>query len=131
MDYSQRELLISYAKGALAKSYAPFSNFKVGVAILCDSGDYITAGNVEFAVSAIGVCAERLALSQARMSKKNPTHIAICSHHNGEIKLETMPCGLCRQAMVEFKDLKLVNTHSSRSVRFLLPKPYEGRKART
>lgn len=130
MDSSQRELLISYAKGALAKSYAPFSTFKVGVAILCDSGDYITAGNVEFAVSSIGMCAERLALSHARMNKQNPTHIAICSHYNGEIKLETAPCGLCRQAMIEFKDLKLVTPYKTKSVKYLLPKPYEGRKAR-
>src|SRR5690348_967495 len=128
MDYSQRALLLDSAKGALLLSHAPFSGFKVGVSILCDNGDFIQAANVEFAVSAIGMCAERLALSQARMHKLIPTHIAICSHYEGTYNYSTASCGLCRQAMIEFEGLKIVTPTSCKSVKNLLPKPYAGRK---
>src|ERR1051326_3654632 len=122
--------LLAEAKEATKRSYAPFSGFNVGVALRCNDGKVIQAANIEFAVSAIGICAERLALSIARMQKLKPTHIAICSHHEGDYNFHVPSCGLCRQAMVEFEGLKLVTPTSCKSVKNLLPKPYAGRKPR-
>lgn len=123
------KILHQRARQALLKSYAPYSNFCVGAAILCSDGTVITAGNVEFAVSAIGMCAERLALSEVRMRRLFPTHIAICSHYNNKITFDTSSCGLCRQAMCEFDKLKIFKSKGNYiSVKTLLPKAFQGRK---
>jgi homotetrameric cytidine deaminase len=129
MAFSPRELLHE-AKRALAKSYAPYSCFNVGAAILTKEDKIITAANVEFSVSAIGMCAERLALSECRMRKLTPAYIAICTHYENVYRVETTPCGLCRQAMVEFDKFKIVTPRRTFSVKELLPKAYQGRKAR-
>lgn len=127
---SFRQELLSNAKKALGLSYAPYSAFSVGTAIRCNDGSYILAANIESAVSAVGICAERMGLSLARMQKKTPTHIAICTHYNGQTLFETAPCGICRQMLIEFDGLKLVTDKKIASVRTLLPKPYTGRKAK-
>lgn len=129
MEFSRRKLLLEEAKDASLKSYAPYSNFHVGVALLTKgSSKTIRASNIEFAVSAIGICAERLALCLARRENLEPSYIAICSHYKGEYNFHVASCGLCRQAMVEFVGLKIVTPNSCKSVKHLLPKHYEGRK---
>ncbi len=88
------------------KSYAPYSNFHVGAAILLDDGTIVSANNQENAAFPSGMCAERVAMYFAMA--KNPDAkikaIAIAATVNGVIcENPTYPCGACRQVMVEYR----------------------------
>lgn len=92
--------LIREAYNALEHSYAPYSGFKVGAAVLSDN-EIFTGCNIENASYGATVCAERIAIYNA-VSKghKKIEKIAIVSHNHDF----TMPCGMCRQVMTEFMD---------------------------
>ena len=98
--------LISAALKALKNSHSPHSKFKVGAAILGKSGKIYAGTNVEFDAYTLTVCAERSALFNAVSSgEKQFIRIAIATSSN-QFKF---PCGLCRQAMVEFNpDLEVI-----------------------
>jgi cytidine deaminase len=88
------------------KSYAPYSNFHVGAAILLDDGSIVSANNQENAAFPSGLCAERVAIFYAMA--KNPNSkiksIAISASVNGNIcDNPTYPCGACRQVMAEYR----------------------------
>jgi cytidine deaminase len=91
--------LIDAAFEALKNSHSPHSKFKVGAALLGKSGVIHYGTNVEFDAYSLTVCAERSALFGAVSNgEKDFTRIAIATSSN-EFKF---PCGLCRQALVEF-----------------------------
>lgn len=91
--------LIEKAFEAREKAYAPYSKFKVGAAVLTDSGKIYTGCNVENASYPVGICAERVAISKAVSDgETNFTAIAIV----GSTDNFCMPCGMCRQFMSEF-----------------------------
>ena len=95
------ERLVSLAKEAMERAYAPYSNFKVGAALLTSDGFYFTGCNVENASYGATNCAERTAMFKA--VSEGFTHfskIAIVSS-SGTF---TPPCGICRQVMTEFFD---------------------------
>jgi cytidine deaminase len=98
--------LINAALNALKNSHSPHSKFKVGAAILGKSGKIYAGTNVEFDAYTLTVCAERSALFNAISNgEKAFTRIAIATSSN-QFKF---PCGLCRQAMVEFNpDLEVI-----------------------
>ncbi len=91
--------LIDAAFTAMGHSHSPHSKFKVGAALLTKSGKIYPGTNVEFDAYTLTVCAERAALFNGISNgDKNFISIAI-STSSDKFKF---PCGLCRQALVEF-----------------------------
>lgn len=96
MDNTQ---LIKLAQEAAKKAYAPYSNFKVGAALLCKSGNVYTGCNVENSSYGASNCAERTAVFKAvSEGERDFVKIAIVSEKGGL----TFPCGICRQVLSEF-----------------------------
>lgn len=96
--------LVAKAKLATNDSYAPYSNFNVGAALLLNNGEIISGSNQENASYPIGFCAERTALSAAASlaSHEKIKAIAITakSAHN-PVLTPAAPCGICRQTIFE------------------------------
>ena len=96
--------LINAAKHATEKSYAPYSNFKVGAALLLENGEIITGNNQENAAYPSGLCAERVATFYANSVYPNEkvVAIAIAAWSNGKFTDDVItPCGGCRQVLLE------------------------------
>lgn len=103
MDREQIQSLVDTAIEQLGFSYAPYSNFKVGAALLCDNGRVYTGCNIENAAYTPSNCAERTAFFKA-VSEGIHDFRAICvvGGPQGEIQDFCPPCGVCRQVMAEF-----------------------------
>lgn len=98
-----RAELIQAALNAQKNSYAPYSKFNVGAAVLCDSGKIYTGTNVENASYPAGLCAERTAIFHAiAEGEKQICAIAIVGGLNFTANDYCAPCGMCRQVMREF-----------------------------
>lgn len=99
--------LAKAAVQARAASYAPYSRFAVGAALLAADGRIFTGGNVENAAYSVSCCAERVALFKA-VSGGARDFVAVAvaggpAAQNGEEGLPLCtPCGVCRQALYEF-----------------------------
>ena len=100
------EKLIELALKAREKSYSPYSNFKVGAALLAEDGSVYSGCNIENASYAPTNCAERTAFFKAvSEGKREFKAIAIVGGMAGETSLSyCAPCGVCRQVMIEFCD---------------------------
>ena len=97
------EELISKAKEAMTRAYAPYSGYKVGAALLCGDGTVYCGCNIENASFSPTVCAERSAIFKAVYDgHRDFTAIAVCGGKDGEITGAFPPCGVCRQVMREF-----------------------------
>ena len=95
--------LVNLAIEAMGKAYTPYSNFKVGAALLTDDGEVYIGCNIENAAYSPTVCAERVAFfSAVRDGKRKFTKIAVVGGMNGKLSSFTYPCGVCRQVMREF-----------------------------
>ena len=96
--------LLNAAIEALNGSYAPYSNFNVGAAVLLDNGVIVKGSNQENIAYPSGLCAERTALfsAHANYPQNKIVSIAITSSQNG-LLLATppFPCGACRQVMAQ------------------------------
>lgn len=91
--------LVQSAKNVLQNSYSPYSKFKVGAALLAESGKIYTGVNIENATFGATVCAERAAFYNAVSSGERAfDKIAIVSDSDEFC----YPCGICRQVMGEF-----------------------------
>ncbi|MCI8342278.1 MAG: cytidine deaminase [Firmicutes bacterium] len=91
--------LIELAKKAMENSYAPYSKFKVGAAVLGQSGNVYTGCNIENASFGATNCAERTAVFKAvSEGERKLVKIAIVSSAEDL----TFPCGICRQVLAEF-----------------------------
>lgn len=91
--------LIAAAKKAQSNAYAPFSNFKVGTALLCEDGQLFTGTNVENSSYGLTNCAERSAVFAAvSAGQRKFKRIAIFS----SCSPPASPCGACRQVLYEF-----------------------------
>lgn len=102
---SQMEQLAGAALECRERAYAPYSGFKVGAALLSDSGRVYTGCNVENASYGITLCAERNAISAAVAGGDAKIRaIAIVA----DTPVPCSPCGACRQFMVEFNPDMLV-----------------------
>lgn len=112
LTLEKKKELIRMAIAARKFAYAPYSNFKVGAALLAKNGKIYTGCNVENAAFTPTSCAERTALFKAISEGVTEfTDIAIVGAKNGEINEQiTSPCGVCRQALFEFggKDLNVI-----------------------
>ena len=87
-------------------SYAPYSKFNVGAAVLFEDGIIIKGSNQENAAYPSGLCAERTALFYASSSRpdKAMTAIAIAAAQNGNLcETPATPCGACRQVMAQYQ----------------------------
>jgi cytidine deaminase len=104
--HSRHLKLISDSIKALQYSYSPYSNFKVGAALLTDTDKIYTGANIECASYSLTLCAERVAFAKAISEGESKFKaIAIANNNNKFI----FPCGACRQFMMEFsKDLKVI-----------------------
>ncbi len=93
------ETMLETAKTARNNAYAPYSNFKVGAAILADNGEIYSGCNVENAAYPLGQCAEASAISaMIAGGGKKIDKILIVKQASGKIA----PCGGCRQKISEF-----------------------------
>lgn len=95
---NDRELL-NMAWKASQNAYAPYSRFFVGAALECADGTVYTGCNVENAALGSSICAERTALTKA-VSEGRKEFVRIAVYAEGEHYC--MPCGACRQMLVEF-----------------------------
>ncbi|CAF5147245.1 unnamed protein product [Rotaria sp. Silwood1] len=120
------------------KAYCPYSNFRVGAAILTSTGKIYSGCNIENASYALATCAERTALVKAVSEGEHSFEkIAITSDVESSF---TGPCGSCRQTLAEFGldlDVYLVNPKNESKhfkLRELLPlafTPRDLQKSRT
>ena len=124
IDEKRIDEMISLAIGQLEYSYAPYSCFRVGAALLSKSGKIYTGCNIENAAYTPSNCAERTAFFKA-VSEGERDFLAICivggkagkqpllaptvapeeadKGHKDRIEMGyTAPCGVCRQVMMEF-----------------------------
>ena len=96
MDFDR---LIEAATAARARAYAPYSGFRMGAAVLTDSGDVVTGALVENVSLGLAMCAERVALFSCVDAGMRPVALAVVSPPtDGTI---TLPCGACLQVALE------------------------------
>ena len=105
MEKDMINQLIGTAISQLKYSYTPYSNFKVGAALLGKNGQIYTGCNIENAGYTATNCAERTAFFQA-VSEGVREFQAICvvGGRDGVLTGYAAPCGVCRQVMMEFCD---------------------------
>lgn len=116
------EKLIKKAIEMLNFSYAPYSNFHVGAALLTSEGKIYTGCNIENAAYGPSNCAERTAIFKAvSEGKKKFEAIAIVGGKNGKIENFCPPCGVCRQVLAEFckKDFEIVLAKSTNEYKIM------------
>lgn len=118
--------LLRLAKDSTKKSYAPYSSFRVGAALLTETGNYYQGCNIENASYGLTICAERVAISNAVVNEKSNRlmieAIAIVNDKGSPCS----PCGSCRQFIYEFGSDSIVifkgeNDFLQISIQNLLP----------
>lgn len=100
----EEKMLLDAAKEATTRSYAPYSKFHVGVALLLANGEVITGNNQENAAYPSGLCAERVTLMYANsLHPQVPVKTMVLAAQNsaGFTETEVSPCGACRQVILE------------------------------
>jgi cytidine deaminase len=120
--------LIEAALHARERAHAPFSNFKVGAALLGEDGQIYTGCNVENATYGLTVCAERMAVFKAvSEGARKFRRIVVAADTN----VLTPPCGACRQILWEFcGDIEVILTNlqgktESLRLKDLFPRPFD------
>ena len=94
-----RDELCQAAVAMLDRAYCPYSHFPVGAAVECADGTVFTGCNIENAVYPVGTCAERTAMGKA-ISEGHRDFVRIVIA--GRSDDYCVPCGTCRQVMMEF-----------------------------
>lgn len=94
-----RPRLIEVARAAAARAYCPYSKFRVGAALLGQSGAIYPGCNVENASFGLTICAERSALARAVTDGETRIEAVVIVTPT---PTPTAPCGACRQALNEF-----------------------------
>lgn len=96
--------LLDLAKKALENAYSPYSNFKVGAAVLLENGELVGGSNYENASYPLCICAEQTVLTTAANRFPNVAVQAIAvtvRNPNQHIDRPGAPCGACRQVICE------------------------------
>ena len=96
------DALIKKANDARSNSYAPYSTYRVGAALLCADGTVYTGCNVENAAYGETVCAERIAVFKSISEGKRDFEAISIVGGIDEPKDFAYPCGACRQVLSEF-----------------------------
>lgn len=127
LDFEALEALVEVALEQMNRAHAPYSRFHVGAAVLGKSGKVYPGCNVENASYGLSLCAERNALARAvSEGEREFAGIVVATASSPPVP----PCGLCRQALVEFsRDLPvlLVSTTGERvktSLATLFPRAF-------
>lgn len=110
-EYTTEELnenqqdLLQKAHHICSDAYAPYSMFKVGASLILKNGKIINGSNQENVAYPSGLCAERVAIFYAGANFPNQKikQIAIVTHADFILNKPVMPCGACRQAMIEYE----------------------------
>ena len=136
MKKEQIKKMIEIALSQLAYSYTPYSDFKVGAALLGKNGRIYTGCNIENAAYTPTICAERTAFFKA-VSEGERKFVAIAiaggpKDASADKMQYCAPCGVCRQVMAEFCDpehfmtylVKSLDDMKSYSVKELLPESF-------
>ncbi len=101
------EELMEKAREASCNSYAPYSTFQVGAALLTTDGTVYTGCNVENSSYGLSMCAERVAIFKAiSEGRKRGDFVKIAvagKPHSGNWQF-CSPCGACRQVIYEFAE---------------------------
>ncbi|GAB3802528.1 cytidine deaminase [Virgibacillus kimchii] len=93
--------LLTEARNIMKNAYVPYSNFRVGAALLTESGEVYTGCNIENAAYPVSCCAERVAIFKAISNGETAfAEMAVAADTNRPVP----PCGSCRQVMSEFFD---------------------------
>lgn len=98
--------LMESAREARENAYAPYSHFKVGAAILLESGEITIGSNQENAAYPSGLCAERVAIFHCGAVYPNQVIKAMAitaSSENHQLSEPIGPCGACRQSLSEYE----------------------------
>lgn len=106
---------IKEAFEAQENAYVPYSNFKVGAALLCEDGRVYKGCNIENSSYPVTICAERVAVGNA-ISDGNKEFKAIVITGGDDF---CYPCGMCRQTLAEFADgdFKIVLAKSENEIK--------------
>ncbi len=101
---AEEQRLVDAAREATLRSYAPYSHFSVGAAVLLENGETVSGTNQENAVYPSGLCAERTTLFYANSRYPTAAVVALAIAARNEAGLLSRPlppCGACRQVMLE------------------------------
>lgn len=128
----ERENLLRAASEVAKQAYAPYSNFRVGTAVLGEKEIY-TGVNVENASYGLAICAERSALAAAvAAGEKNIRGIAIACVDAPADSSAKLPCGACRQWMLELAphaEILILGSDRSFRIEDLLPRPFQSQQS--
>ena len=94
--------LADLAKDIAKKAHAPYSNFRVGAALVTDSGNIYTGCNIENASYPATICAEDVAVFKAISEGETKIETLALACIDAESDTAIFPCGLSRQRMSEF-----------------------------
>lgn len=103
------QVLINEARTVTQKALAPYSEFKVGCAVLLSNGKIVSGFNIENASYPVTICAERTTLSAVLTQHSTESIVAIAISYNtlaGNTAKPLSPCGLCRQFISEVEDIQ-------------------------
>lgn len=100
-----KRTLLDRAIAARERAYAPYSQYKVGAALLTEEGKIYTGCNIENASYSVTLCAERSAFAAAvSAGEKKFKAIAVAGGKGTSPDPAAPPCGVCRQVMAELCD---------------------------
>lgn len=117
---AQQNKLVKKALGVLKNSFSPHSGFKVGAALLGKNGKVYAGTNVEFDAFSLTICAERAAIFNGISGgEKRFSAIAVATSSKKFIN----PCGLCRQALIEFNpEMEVILVTKERKMKTIILK---------
>lgn len=105
----QQNKLAEAAVKARENAVAPYSNFKVGAALLTETGEIFTGCNIENASYGLTMCAERVAIFKAVSEGARSFQTIVVAADTDDL---TTPCGACRQIIWEFcGDIEIILTN--------------------
>ena len=100
--------LANLAKDIAKKAYAPYSNFRVGAALITDSGNIYTGCNIENAAYPATICAEDVAVFKAISEGETKVDKIAVACIDAESDTAIFPCGLSRQRLSEFNTEQVI-----------------------